>query len=278
LATGRRYATTEKILRELDLLSSHVPSSLDGQAITRAAQALLSPPIILQTGAVIVSADGRQLLFRDPIAREDAQYVLRTLVSAGLQPIMYEDRILKQRLFTGPEEFDSPGARQYLSNNPHLVVRVPYDRLIADADQLQIAVIDRREVLEPIMPRLDLAHCRTLLSYSGILDSCFMEVFHKGCTKGRAVERLARHLGFGLEDTVCIGDNWNDIEMLAAAGCGIAVANSEPGVAPFARRTTVTNDENAVALVLREILAGKEPGSANPAYDGGPVVAPMAVD
>ncbi|MDB5058422.1 MAG: family phosphatase [Chloroflexi bacterium] len=279
LATGRRYATTEKILRELDLLPDGAPLDLDGLVRdSRAAQALISPPIVLQTGAVVVSADGHQLLFRDPIAHEDAQYVLRTLLSAGLQPILYEDRIPHQRLYTGPEEFDSPGARQYLSNNPHLVVRVPYDELIVEGDQLQIVVVDRREVLEPVMPRLEFAHCRTLLSYSGALDSCFMEVFHKGCTKRRAVERLAQHLGFGIEDTVCIGDNWNDIEMLAGAGCGVAVSNAEPGVSPFARRITVSNDEDAVAVVLRDILAGREPGQANPAYEHGPVAAQIVAD
>ncbi|MGH2345608.1 MAG: HAD family hydrolase, partial [Chloroflexota bacterium] len=54
---------------------------------------------------------------------------------------------------------------------------------------------------------------------------------------------------------------------LTHAGCGIAVGNADPGVLPVARRVTVTNDEDAVAVVLREILAGQEPGHPNPLYE-----------
>jgi hydroxymethylpyrimidine pyrophosphatase-like HAD family hydrolase len=279
LATGRRYITTQKVLEELRLLPLHeYETDFKARGQTPALDALHRPPVIVQTGAVIVSADGHDLLFRDPLPEDDARRALRILVEAGLQPIVYEDRVHEQHLLTGPERFDSAGASQYLSSNPHLVVRVPYEELIFNYDPLQIAVIDRRELLEPIMERLDNVNCRTLLSYSGILDSCFMEVFHIGCNKARAVERLANYLGFGIADTVCIGDNWNDVEMLAQAGCGIAVANAEVGVAPYARRVTVSNDEDAVAVVLREILAGVEPGRANPTYGALESVEPLLAD
>jgi hydroxymethylpyrimidine pyrophosphatase-like HAD family hydrolase len=265
LATGRRYVTTEKIVHELGL--AETPSApFDRPRSEGIEAAILNPPLVLQTGAAIVTSDGKHLLLRDPVPIADAQLAVRMLIDAGLQPILYEDRVQDQRLFTGPIEFDSEAATKYLSNNPHLVVRVPYAELPLDDEVLQIAVIDSRDRLEQRMPPLGLANCRTLLSYSGNLDSCFMEIFHRDCTKGRAVARLATYLGFAIEDTVCIGDNWNDIEMLAAAGCGIAVANAEPGVAPFARRLTVSNDADAVALVIRQILAGEEPGEVNPEY------------
>jgi hydroxymethylpyrimidine pyrophosphatase-like HAD family hydrolase len=267
LATGRRYVTTEKIVQELGLINPPALSSLaDPAGIGAFQSAVLNPPLVLQTGAVIVTSDGRHLLVRHPLPVDDARMAIRLLIEAGLQPILYEDRIVDQRLYTGPLEYDSRAATKYLGSNPHLVVRVAHHDLPLGTDPLQIAVIDSRERLEQKMPALGLANCRTLMSYSGILDSCFMEIFHKDCTKGRAVARLAEYLGFGIEDTVCIGDNWNDIEMLAVAGCGVAVGNSETGVAPFARRVTVSNDEDAVAVVLRQILAGEEPGVPNPLY------------
>ncbi len=277
VATGRRYATTMNIAQDLELISSGgTPGNAGAGSDGHVASALLNPPLIVQTGAAVVTSDGRDLLFRDPLPIDDARLALQLLLEAGLQPILYEDRILDQRLFTGPVEFESPAATKYLNNNPHLVVRVPHRELLLDADPLQIAVIESRERLEARMPALGLANCRTLLSYSGNLDSCFMEIFHKDCTKGRAVARLANYLGFGIEETVCIGDNWNDIEMLAGAGCGIAVANAEPGASPFARRVTVSNDQDAVAVVIRQILAGEEPGEANPAYALGRRLQPQA--
>ena len=268
LATGRRYATTVQILQALGLThGERVPGedviSVDGMQVTPSTL----PPVVLQTGAVVATADGRQVLYRNPMPRADAMRAIQILVRLGLQPILYEDTVHEQRLFTGPAAFDTPAGHRYLAGSPHLVVRCPYQQLVADSDPLQIAVIGDRDPLEAAIPHLRLAHCRTIISYSGNLDSYFMEVFHKNCDKGRAAAQLASHLGLTLEQTVSIGDNWNDIEMLGMAGCGVVVANADPGVIPYARRVTLSNDEDAVAAVLHQIVAGEEPGIANPRYD-----------
>jgi Cof subfamily protein (haloacid dehalogenase superfamily) len=265
LATGRRYATTRPILEQLGLPADDTSSAngrhkLDGPLLA---------PVILQTGALVVSADGRQVLYRNPLPRHDARRAIAALVQRGLQPIVYEDRVIDQRLLSGPPDRDSRAARQYLSGNPQLVERRPYDRLIVDGDPLQLAVIGDRQPLAEAIPFLTMAHCRTILSYSANLDSYFMEVFHKSCTKGNATAFLARRLGLDLDQVVCIGDNWNDVEMLAMAGCGVAVANAAPGIAPYARRLAPRNDEDAVAVIVDQILAGDEPGLPNPEYDPG---------
>ncbi|HWE62399.1 MAG TPA: HAD family hydrolase [Chloroflexota bacterium] len=264
LATGRRYVTTKPILEQVALPADEIMSTAE-RSPSHDLRAL--PPVILQTGAMVVSADGDEVLFRNPLPRADARRALVVLVTLGLQPIAYEDRVHEQRLFSGPAERDTRGARQYLSGNPHLVMRRPYEDLLPEGDPLQLAVIGDREPLDAAIPYLTMARCRTILSYSANLDSYFMEVFHKTCNKGHATELLARRLGFGMDQVVCMGDNWNDVEMLAMAGCGLAVGNAAPGIAPHARRLAPSNDEHAVAVILDQILAGEEPGVPNPAYD-----------
>ena len=64
----------------------------------------------------------------------------------------------------------------------------------------------------------------------GGIDSAF----HHTCNKGQAIAHLAGQLGMEMSQTVCIGDNRNDVETLAMANCGFAVANGAPGVAPYA--------------------------------------------
>lgn len=254
LATGRRYITTRPVLEALGLddhKRGHGPTL---------------PPVVLQTGALTTDASGLEVLYRDPVPLEDARRAIRILIDHDLQPIVYQNQVSEQRLFTGPADRDSRGARQYLSGNPHLVERRPYGELIVDEDPLQLAVIGDREPLEAAMPQLILAQCRTILSYSDTLDSYFMEVFHRTCNKGRATARVARDFGFTMADVVCVGDNWNDIEMLAMAGCGVAVANATHGVEPYARRRSPSNDEDAVAVLLDQVLAGDEPGVPNPLY------------
>jgi len=230
VATGRRYLTTLPVLESL--AEPHgVPSlhAQDGERQTLRGVADL-PPVVLQAGAMVVSADGRQILYRDPMPGEDARRAIAALVGLGLQPIVYEDQVLEQRLATGPSEFDSAGARRYFEGNRGLMLRLAYEELATGADPLQLAVIGERGPLEAAVPLLELAHCRTIISYSEGLDSYFMEVFHHTCNKGQAVAHLAGQLGLEMAQTVCIGDNWNDVEMLAMAGCGLAVANAAPGI------------------------------------------------
>jgi len=56
----------------------------------------------------------------------------------------------------------------------------------------------------------------------------YLEVIHPLASKGEALRHLATELGIGIEETVAAGDNHNDIEMIQAAGLGVAVANAIP--------------------------------------------------
>ena len=52
------------------------------------------------------------------------------------------------------------------------------------------------------------------------------EVTKTAFTKGTAVRYLSGYLGVPIEDTIAIGDSENDLEMIRAAGIGIAMGNS----------------------------------------------------
>lgn len=47
----------------------------------------------------------------------------------------------------------------------------------------------------------------------------------------------------------------SDIDMLEASEIGVAMGNSVPAVLAIANRVTTSNDEDGVALVLKELLA-----------------------
>jgi hydroxymethylpyrimidine pyrophosphatase-like HAD family hydrolase len=268
LATGRRFATTVPILQRLGLLPGDTsPGREPERHAGSRSQAAVLAPVVLQTGALLASTDGATVYYRHVLQQSEARHAIQVLVGLGLQPIVYEDALAGQRLITGPVEFDSPAATRYLTSNQNQVERLSYEQLERLPEPLQIAVIGDLEPLEAAVPLLKLGHCRTIMSYSGNMNSYFMEVFHRHCNKGAAVQRLAQLLGISMEEVVCIGDNWNDIEMLAMAGCGVAVANAAPGVNPYARRRTVSNDADAVAEILDQILAGEEPGETNPDWN-----------
>ena len=70
--------------------------------------------------------------------------------------------------------------------------------------------------------------------------------------KGRALERLAEHLGMTLENCMSFGDGMNDLTMIEAAGVGVAMANAVDAVKKAAKAVACSNDEDGVAKTLLE--------------------------
>ncbi len=81
-----------------------------------------------------------------------------------------------------------------------------------------------------------------------------IEINCAGADKGRALLALAEYLGIPRERTMAFGDGTNDLSMLAAAGCGVAMGNAHPSVKAAADRITADNDSDGVALVIEQLL------------------------
>jgi Cof subfamily protein (haloacid dehalogenase superfamily) len=91
-----------------------------------------------------------------------------------------------------------------------------------------------------------------LVTYSGI---SYIEISATGIHKAWALEKLCARLGIRAEEVIAFGDMPNDLEMLAWAGHGVAVANAHPAVLAQANEITLSNVEDGVAVVLERLLA-----------------------
>jgi Cof subfamily protein (haloacid dehalogenase superfamily) len=72
--------------------------------------------------------------------------------------------------------------------------------------------------------------------------------------KTHALRFLVNRMGLHMAQVVAIGDDINDVEMIRDSGLGVAVANAIPAVKSVAKRMTLSNEEDGVALVVEEIL------------------------
>lgn len=82
-----------------------------------------------------------------------------------------------------------------------------------------------------------------------------LEIVRKGINKGKALEVLAKHYGYSLEECIAVGNDENDVEMIQEAGLGIAVKNSNPKAKAVADYITENdNDNNAVAEVVEKFI------------------------
>lgn len=83
------------------------------------------------------------------------------------------------------------------------------------------------------------------------------EILPKGVSKGDVLLRLADQLGIERSHTIAVGDYNNDISMIRSAGVGYAVANAIAEVKAAADRITVSNNEGAIAAIVRDLDEGR---------------------
>ena len=88
-------------------------------------------------------------------------------------------------------------------------------------------------------------------------ERALFEILPKGINKGVVIEKLSEYLGIDPKRTIAVGDYNNDIAMLRKAAVGIAVANACPEAIAAADMVTVSNEEHAIARIIKDLEDGK---------------------
>ncbi|HEY5587468.1 MAG TPA: Cof-type HAD-IIB family hydrolase [Candidatus Paceibacterota bacterium] len=84
----------------------------------------------------------------------------------------------------------------------------------------------------------------------------YLEIMPNSVSKTSAIELLLEKFNIKKEETIAIGDNFNDIDMIEFAGLGIAMGNSPDAVKKYADEITFTNDEDGVAEAIKKYILG----------------------
>lgn len=86
-----------------------------------------------------------------------------------------------------------------------------------------------------------------------------LDILPPGCSKGVALENLARRRGLRREEMMAIGDNYNDLEMLKFSGHPVLMGNATAELLATGRelgwRVAPTNDDDGVAQVVEDVLS-----------------------
>lgn len=82
----------------------------------------------------------------------------------------------------------------------------------------------------------------------------YLEIIPSKINKGEGLRDICSHMGISLTDTVAFGDSENDIPMLKAAGCGIAMGNAEEAVKNAADKVTLSNNEDGIAYAIKNFF------------------------
>ena len=81
-----------------------------------------------------------------------------------------------------------------------------------------------------------------------------IEFMGAGICKGEALKFVSCYMSIPMEKIMAIGDNLNDVEMVEAAGFGVAMGNAIPELKDKADWVTAGNDVDGLALAIEKML------------------------
>ncbi|MFL5688960.1 MAG: Cof-type HAD-IIB family hydrolase [Chloroflexota bacterium] len=232
LITGRMVSSALRFARELELVA----------------------PIVGYQGALIrempaaTSTRPGRMLIHTPLAASVAREVVIWAREQGLDPhVNHLERFIIRA--------DDPLADEYMVFMGHVPDR--------EDDLVQAIRHPVTKVMchgEPPLPTevAPLARER----FAGLADVTvshphFIEFVAPGVSKGRAVRYLARRLKVPLGAVLAIGDQWNDIEMLAEVGHGTAMPTAPAEVQAVARYIAPPLGDEGVARMIEALVLAR---------------------
>jgi HAD superfamily hydrolase (TIGR01484 family) len=79
-----------------------------------------------------------------------------------------------------------------------------------------------------------------------------LEINPIGVSKASGLRQVCEMLGIDMSEVVAMGDSMNDMSMIREAGLGVAMGNAQDALKAAAKLVTVTNNEHAVAKIIKE--------------------------
>lgn len=231
-------------------------------------------------GAVGGPGDGSQDLFDAAICGNGAVlYDPRASEPVLTHPLLPElaTRVITQARLVLPGVFFACETGQRVLHEPGYDYRPSFDDErypVLTLDELCAGPLVKLMALSPrhspdvawalLRPSLgDLVTCTWSAGTSAAGYPTILEIAAPGVTKAAALAQLCTQWSIGPEGVVAFGDARNDLEMLAWAGAGYAVANAHPEVLAATAGSVPSNDEDGVACFLEELTAAlrRSPGS-----------------
>ena len=82
----------------------------------------------------------------------------------------------------------------------------------------------------------------------------FLEFMNKEVDKGKSLLRLCQQIDINIENTIAIGDSYNDLSLIKMAGFGVAMGNAVEEIKEIADYITENNENDGVAKAIEKFI------------------------
>ncbi|MGH7660694.1 MAG: Cof-type HAD-IIB family hydrolase [Vulcanimicrobiaceae bacterium] len=207
------------------------------------------PIVCYQGAATYVVATGERL-FHYPLPPPVTAEVLKTASSDGVRALGYYDDMLYAdgndaytKEYTGLARVEVhivPSLQEYFRDRPSTKVVCITDIHNADAYVERLKkMLGERAYVTRSQPQ-------------------FVEVIDSGVNKGRALAAIAELYGVPTGETMAVGDSWNDVPLLEAAGFSVAMGTAPQELLAMADAVVAGVERDGVAEALERFVLGAE--------------------
>jgi Cof subfamily protein (haloacid dehalogenase superfamily) len=223
LATGRAYQGVEKYV---DVLEDDIP-------------------VISCNGAVIITSRTKRIIHSESMSYENTMTLLKDGLGYGAVVAIWAD------------------GRLYSSQNGGEYSR--FYQAMTGMEGLELSKLPKAEVTKMVWV-MDtdkvLEHQKNYVLPEGVQTKSsgerYLEFFSAKAGKDKGLKILADRFGIDMSEVMAVGDNYNDIEMLRAAGLGVAMGNAPDEVKAAADAVTDTNNADGLAKAIERHVFGAD--------------------
>jgi Cof subfamily protein (haloacid dehalogenase superfamily) len=210
-------------------------------------------PLICYQGALVQHSATGEILYHKTIPLPLAHEIVSATAERGLHLNVYmNDNLYVEKL--------TPEARFYAQINMDMAVNITgdlhtwLDAQVGDEPTKLVIVtdIEQTDATLALFTALYGDRLQVIKSHAR-----FTEFTNKECSKGRALASLAAHYYIPQQNVMAIGDGHNDLDMIAWAGYGVAMATAPQAVLDVARIICPPlSQDGAADTIERYVLRG----------------------
>jgi Cof subfamily protein (haloacid dehalogenase superfamily) len=243
IATGRRVAYTAPLLAGLDLRADM--------------------PLITSNGAVTRTLGGEPI-DRCSMQARVARGVCKVLRPFGTLVFTFDKTGKGELVLEDIEQAHQRITKWVDANLDDIEVVQPLEKALPDGhDPIQGMVTGgmgkMKQAEQALRDSEWHGYCECIRTEYPARDLSILDLLPPGVSKGWALERLAARLGVDRKETMAIGDNWNDVDMLEWAGQSVLMGNASLELRSMAKmrgwKQAPPNDQDGVAVVLEAAVA-----------------------
>jgi Cof subfamily protein (haloacid dehalogenase superfamily) len=246
IATGRRVAYTSPLLESVGLRAD--------------------TPLITSNGAVTRTLGG-EAIDRCELDARVARGLCQVLRPFGVLVFTFDRVGGGDLVLEDLSQLQGRLAQWVEANHAAIEVVVPLERALEGENPIQGMVAGGLHKMKQAEQALKASpwsrECECIRTEYPARDLSILDLLPPGVSKGWALERLAARLGIDRKETMAIGDNWNDADMLDWVAQGVLMSNASAELRAMAKmrgwKQAMSNDQDGVAMVLESLLAKQAP-------------------